>query len=336
MLLPVSLLLLSGVAMQFKPPGEQERLAAIGDTTGSPETLRRALVPGDDFEPISTAGPHDWLANHPEPGQTFDQFLHSNPHRPDKQRSKLYLQPLGEFAEGRSPPLDRLQKFAAAFFMLEVKVLPPMGLANSRITTRRNHYTGQTQLLTGDILTLLRKKLPEDAYALLGITMVDLYPEESWNFVFGQASLRHRVGVYSFARYDPRFCGEKPDGWHDLAQPGHDDDADDDTAKPGLTVPPAWQALMLRRSCKVLAHETAHMFGIQHCIHFRCLMNGSNHLAESDTRPLHLCPVDLRKLHHSVGFDVIERYRRLRNFCEKIGFENEEVWLKDRLQYLGQ
>jgi archaemetzincin len=33
--------------------------------------------------------------------------------------------------------------------------------------------------------------------------MEDLYPEPSWNFVFGQASLNERVGVYSFARYGP-------------------------------------------------------------------------------------------------------------------------------------
>jgi len=56
------------------------------------------------------------------------------------------------------------------------------------------------------------------------------------------------------------------------------------------------ERLLLRRSCKVLAHEMAHMFGIEHCIYFHCLMNGSNHLEESDARPMHLCPVDLRKL----------------------------------------
>jgi len=38
--------------------------------------------------------------------------------------------------------------------------------------------------------------------------MEDLYPDPHWNFVFGQASLRDRVGVFSFARYDPAFYGE--------------------------------------------------------------------------------------------------------------------------------
>jgi bacterioferritin len=37
----------------------------------------------------------------------------------------------------------------------------------------------------------------------------------------------------------------------------------------------------LRRSCKVLAHEIGHMFGLSHCVFFHCLMNGSNSLAES-------------------------------------------------------
>jgi archaemetzincin len=155
------------------------------------------------------------------------------------------------------------------------------------VASRRNPSTGQLQLLTSDLLDLLRNRLPGDAFALLGITMIDLYPDPHWNFVFGQASLSDRVGVYNFARYDPKFYGEAPAG---------------DT-----------RGLMLRRSCKVLAHETGHIFGIEHCIWYRCVMNGSNHLAEADARPPHLCPVDLRKLQWSVGgFDVVSRYRQLR------------------------
>jgi hypothetical protein len=77
-------------------------------------------------------------------------------------------------------------------------------------------------------------RLASDAFCILGITMEDLYPGASWNFVFGQA---------------PAFYGERQ------------------TRDCG--------ALVLRRSCKVLAHETA----LAHCIYFNCLMNGSNHLA---------------------------------------------------------
>jgi archaemetzincin len=76
------------------------------------------------------------------------------------------------------------------------------------------------------------------------------------------------------------------------------------------------------------------MFGLKHCVFFNCLMNGSNHLSESDARPLHLCPVDLRKLRHSVGFDPEARYRRLLDFSRNVGFDDESAWLEKRLRYL--
>src|SRR5207248_3227802 len=229
------------------------------------------------------------------------------PNKPDANRGKLYLQPLGRFIPAQSPSLERLKAFASAFFAFSVDVLPPLDITAAAITTRRNPHTHNRQLLTTDILALLRQRLPRDAYALLGITMEDLYPDPSWNFVFGQASLRERVGAYSFARYDPRFYNER------VA----------DTER-----------LLLRRSCKVLAHEMAHMFGIEHCIYFHCLMNGSNHLEESDARPMHLCPVDLRKLQESIGFDVVERYRRLLQFYLSAGFTEEASWLSRRLDFI--
>jgi archaemetzincin len=311
LLLPILagvILLLSAMAVRFTSPTRAQQLAAIGPTGALPGALQRALEPRDDFQPMPEPEPSDWLANHTEAGQTFEQFVRSQPNRPDQRRSRLYLQPLGTFNERDGVSLDQLRRFAAAFFMMDVVVLPACDVGQDHITSRRNPWTDQVQLLTTDVLNLLAARLPKDAFALLGITMTDLYPEPSWNFVFGQASLRDRVGVYSFARYDPRFYGEAPRA---------------DSHK-----------LILRRSCKVLAHEACHMFGIEHCIWFRCLMNGSNHLAEADARPLHLCPVDLRKLQWSVGFDVAQRYRRLRDFEEQEGFDDEVQWLDKRIRFI--
>lgn len=260
-------------------------IAAIGDTRGLPPQLRCALEP-KSFQSMPAPGPNDWLANHPESGQTFDQFVASHPNRPTPERRTIYLQPLGTF------DLGPIKEWTEAFFMMPVVVRPPLDIRSARITSRKNPYSGQQQLLTTDILALLRRELPPDAYCMLGITMVDLYPDPSWNFVFGQAALRERVGVFSFARYEGQ----------------------------------------ARRSCKVIAHETSHMFGIEHCIFFRCVLNGSNHLAESDARPMHLCPVDLRKLQWSVGFDVVERYRRLQSVSERAGFADEARWYKREIE----
>ena len=220
----------------------------------------------------------------------------------------IYLQPLGKFLQDHSPAIETLTAYAGAFFMMDVKTLPPILIDDSTVNTRINPYSGNRQVFTGDILFILKKILPPDAFCVLAITMEDLYPDPHWNFVFGQASIRERVGVFSFARYNPEFYGEKRGA--------------------------NYSNILLRRSCKVLAHEMGHMFSMNHCIFFSCVMNGSNHLHESDSRPLFLCPVCLRKLHLSITFDVIERYRMLHGLYEKNGFPEEALWVSNRLKRL--
>lgn len=297
------------LAMGFRPPTQRERLRAIGSTEGLPSTTQRALGPGTDFDPISLPNPGDWLAEHYESGQTFKDFIRAGENKPDALRNSIYLQPLGRFQEDGSPPLETLRLCACSYFALPVKVLPPLDISRSKFTSRINPYTRNRQILTRDVLTFLRRRFPSDAFCILAITMEDLYPDPSWNFVFGQASLRESVGVFSFARYDPAFYGDKRrEGYREL---------------------------LLRRSCKVLVHETAHMISLEHCIFFRCIMNGSNHLNESDSRPMFFCPVCLRKLQNSAGFDVVDRYRRLLLFYERIGFNDEVRWLSNRLTWIS-
>ncbi len=294
--------LLPSIAMAFTPPDEKTIRDAIGNLSGLPVVLQRAFAPdASSFDSIPKPEPNDWLAVHQEPGQTFDEFKASQPNQPTQSRRVIYLQPLGEFPSDRSPSIGKLQKFAAAFFSMEVKALSPIKIDNAKLTTRRNPYTGNLQILTGDVLKFLKARVPADAFCILAITMEDLYPEPSWNFVFGQASLRDRVGVYTFARYDPAFYGDPRAA--------------------------GYETLLLRRSCKVPAHETSHMFGLAHCTYFKCLMNGSNHLAESDRRPLHLCPVCLRKLQWNIGFDVVERDTALERVIRAAGFIDEADWL---------
>ena len=304
----MALLLLGVTAMSSEKSGDLQTPWALGLTEDLPVELKRALIPSDDFEPMPRPGPNDWLAVHPEAGQSFEQFVQSSPNRPGDKRSILYLQPLGEFRPDAAPSLTLLREYAAAYFQMEVRVLANLDLEKQKITTRRNPTTHNRQLLTTDVLTILKKQIPADAFCLLGITMEDLYPEPSWNFVFGQASLRERVGVYSFARYDPAFYG----------QPRGND----------------YPKILLRRSGKVLVHETGHMFGLHHCIYYRCVFNGSNHLAESDARPMHACPVDLRKLQHSIGFSVTRRYADLYRFYRKAGFDDEAQWTRHRLDWI--
>jgi archaemetzincin len=76
------------------------------------------------------------------------------------------------------------------------------------------------------------------------------------------------------------------------------------------------------------------MFGLNHCIYYRCVINGFNHLEESDARPLHVCPVCLRKLHYSIGFDICDRYRKLYRFYQKVGLDEYSNWVSNRLSWI--
>jgi len=293
------------LALGCSHPGAKSRGRPIAEL---PKPLRLAFEPGEDFEPVPKPGPFDWLAWHPEKGQTFEQFVRSKPLLPDSQRDTIYLQPFGEFPEDGGIRLMDLQQFTSAFFGMNVKLQPIVLLETTAASSRINTQSKKRQFLTGDLLRYLSRELPDDAYARLGITLEDLYGGPGWNFLFGQASLRNRVGIYSFARFDARFYGEEP--------------------REG------WRRVVLLRGCKVLAHETSHMFGIHHCTFYHCVMNGSNHEFELDAQPLHLCPVDLRKLYYSIGFDVLEHYRRLLEFSETHGFDEETHWLKARIQHV--
>jgi archaemetzincin len=90
---------------------------------------------------------------------------------------------------------------------------------------------------------------------------------------------------------------------------------------------PGMRTLCALRTVMTATHETGHMFGIWHCIYYRCVMNGANHLEEDDRGPLHLCPVCLRKLQWSAGFDVVKRYRELERVCRAAGLTEEAGWV---------
>ncbi|MBK9989332.1 MAG: hypothetical protein IPP19_01005 [Verrucomicrobia bacterium] len=289
----------------FEPPTALERVNALGSLETAPAVLQRLLTPDADFAPLRTPGYGDWLASHPERGQTFGGYCTVGFNRPNSSRNVIYLLPLGEFPPDTSPPLEDLRAYAEAYFQLSVKILTAVPIDEKKFTPRINDYTQKRQLLSMGILAYLKTQLPSDAYCLLGVTMDDLYPAPAWNYVFGQASLSGRVGIYSFARYDPAFFGkERPDDYRQI---------------------------ILQRSCKVLAHETTHMFGLPHCIYFECLANGSNNLDEADICPHHLCPVCLRKLHFNVQFNPVTRYEELAKFYRTHNWDDEALWTDRQL-----
>ena len=282
------------------------RVAAIGSTALLAPELRRAFDYAA-FEPMPEPSPDDWLARHPEKPQSFQDYVRAHKNVPTAQRRVIYLLPVGSFPAS-APPLAELTRIVHAFFRLEVKTLPAVKVGDVTATSRINERTKKRQLLAPEVLRWLEPRLPDDAFGLVAVTMEDLFPQPSWNFVFGMASLQKRVAVQSFARHDPAFFGEpRPAGWRTLAR---------------------------RRATWTLLHEISHMFGLTHCTYWRCVVAGSNHQEEADRSPLRACPVCLRKLHAAIRFDPAAREDALAAVFGELGIDDEASWSAARATWI--
>lgn len=243
------------------------------------------------FKPMGKPGQYDWLAMFQESGQTFDEYLAAKPNIPKGKRKNIYVQPLGNFTSAEQKTITAAADYLHVFYQLPVKVLPtkqfPM-LGKSDF--RMRGYPSKRQIRTGFILDkMLKPALPVDAAALVAFTNEDLYPSDTMNFVFGQASLDDRVGVWSVLRLEQNGSSEK----------------------------------FLTRTLKIAAHETGHMFSMRHCIKYECLMSGTNNLAETDSRPIDACPECTAKVLFLSHADAEKRFRELADFARSHGLKND-------------
>ncbi len=311
---PVSaLLVMFAVALSLaaacsapKPvPPPASNSAVEQSTRASLEQIRRTI---EALRPVTVAlsapQPGDWRERFTEPSQTFDEYLASDPSVARDDRRTLYVQPLGEFSPARRKIVDLTAEFLGSYFGLKVVTLPPRSLDSVPADSQRQGITGR-QILAGYIVDrMLAPEVPSDGAVLVGLTDVDLYPEPSWNYVFGVANLKARAGVWSMARL------------------GFPDDG-----------PRAFQECLLR-TLKIATHETGHAFSLPHCVLARCSMNGSNSLGETDECPLDLCPECTGKLSWATGVDARSRLVAIEAFCKRNGLRAEAALARKSLDAL--
>ena len=244
------------------------------------------------------ASAHPWAGEGSpllETGQSFHDYVGTDPNVADLHRRFLYIQPVGPFSPSQELALRRTAGFLARFFCLPVRVADAVPLSTVPEVAQRVHPEwNNPQLLTSYVMHhLLRRRRPDDAAGYLGITAVDIWPGRGWEAVYGQASPVERVGIVSMYR-----SGE-------------------------LDAGPAMARLALLRTIKVAAHETGHMLSMQHCARRGCLMSGHNDREEADLRYPVLCPDCLAKLLWATRCDPVEHYAALASFSWQQGLADE-------------
>lgn len=257
------------------------------------ENLTKAMKAVEPFfELMGEPSADEWLATVKENGQTFEQYVNGNPTLPSAERKTLYVQPIGEFNNKQLKIIRLTAEYMERFFDLPVKLLPrrkfeePLSLKNYRI----NKFTKNRQIYTDYILEeILLPDLPKDAASLIAFTNDDLFPDKKVNYVFGQANLKNRVGVWSLFRLDD---------YADFEQ-------------------------FLKRTLKTAVHETGHMFSFAHCTKYECVMSGVNHLGEMHKRPIDACPECMAKICWMSGYEPKKRYENLAEFCRTNNLKND-------------
>ena len=279
------------------------RTSRVGDPTALARTVTR-LKPL--HEPLGKPRPGDWLAQHKEAGQLFRQYLRERPVTPTGKRSTIYVQPLGEFTAAERRIVELSAEYLSIYFTRQVKILKDLPPDVVPARPRRVHPDWKVkQILSTYVLNdVLKPRLPSDAAAYIAFTASDLWPGEGWNFVYGQASLRGRVGVWSIHRNgDPEESEER-------------------------------FRVCLRRTLKTATHETGHMFSIRHCTAYECNMCGSNHREESDRHPLYLCCECHAKVCWATNAEPVARLRRLAKFSRTQRLKSELEYFEKAIERL--
>lgn len=153
---------------------------------------------GNNDIPLSQPVEGEWLFSYKEKGQNFEQYEKSRHIVPTKESSIIYIRPIGNFNSLQKKQIELTREYLEIYFQLKAKTLETVSNDIIPESARRIGFENNEQFLAGYLLdSVLKKEKPSKRIALMGLTEVDLFPKPEWNYVFGLASYRDKVGVSS-------------------------------------------------------------------------------------------------------------------------------------------
>ncbi len=171
---------------KFKIPTKEEQISSLG-LFGETSLLKKLLIPkGNQFyENLKPPKDGDWLMTHKEYGQTFDNFLSSNPNLINKEANTIYLVSLSfsDTAIMNSDFIMSLRIIAESYFYgMKIKLIyRTFDLSEYKIKTKMNIESNKIQINSNQILSLLYNEMPKDAYSMIAFTDQDLFIDNEQN-----------------------------------------------------------------------------------------------------------------------------------------------------------
>lgn len=173
---------------KFRIPTGDEAKAALG-LAGESTLFKKILTKDIDtmYSRIPVPKDGDWLMTHKEYGQTFDEFIRTNPKYLTTERNVVYLVSLS-YSQNATMTMNPdfvmgLRIMAEAYFYgLKIKLVhKSYDLDTCKISMKLNLEKKKFQMSANQILSSLYCELPKDTYALIAFTDQDLYIDTNSN-----------------------------------------------------------------------------------------------------------------------------------------------------------
>ncbi len=165
--------------------GEARRAALLG--TG--------VYAGDPaWTPLTEARPGEWLHEHPEEGQTYEEYVATDPLRRAAGRERIVLQPLTPLRPMAQGALERVRAQCALFFCAETELAPAFELPAEAFRPARQQYDADA------LLGHLASRRPEGLLVYAGVCDQDLMIEEGVNHLGDGLADLGKLGDIDLAR----------------------------------------------------------------------------------------------------------------------------------------
>src|SRR5690606_10854419 len=111
----------------------------------------------------------DWLKSQREAGETFEEYLASDPPLPSRERNTIYILPVGSFTAQQRRAIELAAEYMRVYYDLPVRELPETKLGRvPPEMQRRMEYRNNLQIRTEFFLEeMLPDRLPEDGAAVI-------------------------------------------------------------------------------------------------------------------------------------------------------------------------